>query len=80
MFGDDTESVLQAAAALVNTEPEASHSGADELTRVEDVAAFYAGWSYSGALARSERELVAVMFAVRELYDQTPGPGAGSRL
>jgi predicted RNA-binding Zn ribbon-like protein len=60
VFGDDTESVLQAAAALVNTEPGASHSGADELARIEDVADFYAGWSYSGALARSAHELAAV--------------------
>ncbi|HEV7623775.1 MAG TPA: ABATE domain-containing protein, partial [Amnibacterium sp.] len=67
MFGDDTESVLQAAAALVNTEPDASHSGSDELTRIEDVAAFYAGWSYSGALARSERELVALRAVRAEL-------------
>ena len=67
MFGDDTESVLQAAAALVNTEPEASHSGEDELTRIEDVAAFYAGWSYSGALARSARELAAVRGVRAEL-------------
>jgi hypothetical protein len=26
------------------------------------------------------RELLSVTFAVRELYDQTPGPGAGERL
>ncbi|HEY0374889.1 MAG TPA: CGNR zinc finger domain-containing protein [Amnibacterium sp.] len=67
MFADDTESVLQAAAALVNTEPEASHSGSDELTRVEDVAAFYAGRSYTGALARSAEELAAVRGVRTEL-------------
>ena len=57
MFADDTESVLQAAAALVNTEPAASHTGRDELTGVEDVASFFTGWAYSGALERSEHEL-----------------------
>ncbi|WP_375399540.1 CGNR zinc finger domain-containing protein [uncultured Amnibacterium sp.] len=57
MFGHDTESVLRAAAALVNTEPQASHSGADELTRVDDVAAFFDGWAYTGLLERSAEEL-----------------------
>ena len=57
MFGHDTESVLQSAAALVNTEPAASHSGDDELTRVDDVAAFFTGWAYTGLLERSAAEL-----------------------
>ncbi len=67
MFGDDTENVLLAAAALVNTEPSASHSGTDELTRVAEVAAFFAGWSYSGALARTEAELESVRSIRSEL-------------
>ncbi|MGN6744024.1 MAG: CGNR zinc finger domain-containing protein [Amnibacterium sp.] len=60
MFGDDTESVLQAAAALVNTEPGASHSGEDELADVSSVAAFYARQAYSGTLAGTDEELAAV--------------------
>ena len=57
MFGYDSESVLRAAAALVNTEPTASNSGEDELVSVTDVAAFYSGWAYSGSLDRTEAEL-----------------------
>jgi predicted RNA-binding Zn ribbon-like protein len=60
VFSHDTESVLQASAALVNTEPRASASGRDELTSVEHVAAFFAGWAYSGTLAGTEDELAAV--------------------
>lgn len=57
MFGHDTESVLHAAAALVNTEATASHSGVDELTGIDDVAAFFTGWAYTGRLERSTGEL-----------------------
>jgi predicted RNA-binding Zn ribbon-like protein len=60
VFSPDTESVLQAAAALINTEPDASRSGADELTGTDDVAAFFTGWAYSGALRRSADELEAL--------------------
>lgn len=56
-FVHDRESVLRAAAALVNTEAAASHSGADELTGVDDVAAFFTGWAYTGRLERSAEEL-----------------------
>ena len=54
MFDHESEAALRSAAALVNTEQEASHSGADELTRVDDVVAFFSGWSYSGLLERTE--------------------------
>ena len=53
----------------------------EQLARVEEhVAAFVdqaeqVGITRNQALRLVERELVAVMFAVRELYDQTPGPG-----
>jgi predicted RNA-binding Zn ribbon-like protein len=57
VFSHDTETVLQAAAALVNTEPEASRSGSDELTRIEDVTAFFTGFAYTGALERTTAEL-----------------------
>jgi predicted RNA-binding Zn ribbon-like protein len=60
VFGDDTETVLQAAAALVNTEPGASHSGDDELIRTEQVADFFTGWDYSGSLAGTTAELAAL--------------------
>ena len=60
MFSPDTESVLLAAAALINTEPEASHSGADELTSTDDVSAFFTGWAYTGALLRDADELEAL--------------------
>src|ERR1700710_2149647 len=57
VFDHESEAALRSAAALVNTEQEASHSGADELTRVDDVVAFFTGWSYSGLLERTEDEL-----------------------
>jgi hypothetical protein len=59
---------------------------AEELTRVEEhVAAFVDQVEQVGVPANLARrlvqpEFVAVTFAVRELYDQTPGPGAGARL
>ena len=58
----------------------------EELTRVEGhVAAYVDQVEQVGIppnLARRlvQPEFVAVTFAVRELYDQTPGPGAGARL
>jgi predicted RNA-binding Zn ribbon-like protein len=60
VFGDDTESVLQAAAALVNTEPGADSPDEDQLTRPDQVAAFFTRWSYSGTLAGTEEELAAM--------------------
>ena len=57
MVTHDSESVLRAAAALVNTEQGASHTGRDELTSVEDVADFFTGWAYTGTLDRSPDEL-----------------------
>lgn len=67
MFSDDTESVLRAAAALVNTEAGASHSDEEELTDVDAVAAFYTAQAYTGALERSERELADLRALRREL-------------
>ena len=57
-----------------------------ELARVERHIALFVeettqvGLSASGARQLAERNLLAVTFAVRELYDQTPGPNAGKRL
>ena len=69
MVTHDAESVLRAAAALVNTEPAASHTGRDELTSVEDVAEFFTGWAYSGVLERSPAELERLRALRRELRD-----------
>jgi hypothetical protein len=58
----------------------------EQLTRVEEhIAAFtdqaeQIGVTRKQVQALVEPEYVAVTFAVRELYDQTPGPSAGSRL
>lgn len=58
----------------------------EQLTRVEEhIAAFIdqaerLGITPNQVQALVEPEYVAVAFAVRELYDQTPGPSAGSRL
>jgi hypothetical protein len=60
--------------------------GAEHLARVEEhVAAFGVEVEPLGIPRDAVRrfldaELVAVSFAVRELYDQTPGPTAGGRL
>ncbi len=60
--------------------------GPEHRARVEEhVAAFAEEVEHvgtGGEQARSflDTELVAVSFAVRELYDQTPGPAAGARL
>jgi hypothetical protein len=58
----------------------------EQLARVEEhIAAFTdqverIGVTSTQVRALVEPEYVAVTFAARELYDQTPGPGAGSRL
>jgi hypothetical protein len=58
----------------------------EELARVERHVALFVeeteqvGLSAAGARQLAERDLIAVTFAVRELYDQTPGPNAGERL
>jgi hypothetical protein len=59
---------------------------AEHLARVEEhVAAFVDEVEHVGVQRSLARrfvgpDLVAVSFAVRELYDQTPGPNAGGRL
>jgi pyridoxamine 5'-phosphate oxidase-like protein len=59
---------------------------AEQLARVEaHAAAFAAEVEQLGLSAEQARrlvhpELVSVMFAVHELYDQTPGPRAGARM
>jgi len=57
-----------------------------ELARVERHIALFVeqteqvGLPAAGARQLAERNLLAVTFAVRELYDQTPGPNAGKPL
>jgi predicted metal-binding membrane protein len=59
---------------------------AEQLARVEaHAAAFVAEVEPVGLTAEQarrfvHRDLVAVSFSVAEVYDQTPGPGAGARL
>jgi hypothetical protein len=59
---------------------------AEQLERVEEHAvAFEAEVAPLGLTAEQARrfvhhELMAVTFSVTEVYDQTPGPGAGARL
>jgi hypothetical protein len=58
----------------------------EQLAQVEEhIAAFIEQVEQIGVTRKQVRQLVepefvAVTFAVRELYDQTPGPSAGSRL
>ena len=57
-----------------------------ELARVERHIELFVeqteqvGLSAAGARQLAERNLLAVTIAVRELYDQTPGPNAGKRM
>ncbi len=59
---------------------------AEQLARVEEHLAAFTAQSAEVGLAPAlaprlrERALVAVEMAIRERYDQTPGPKAGSRL
>jgi hypothetical protein len=59
---------------------------AEQLARVEAHAAAFAeevrpmGLSAEQARRFLSSDLVAVSFSVHEIYDQTPGPGAGARL
>jgi len=60
--------------------------GAELLARVEEHFAAFADELERFGIARDaarmflDADLVAVSFAVRELYDQTPGPSAGGPL
>lgn len=66
LFAHDTEVALVAAAALVNTEAGASHSGRDELATIDQLAAFLDEHRYSGRRIGDRAELGAV----RELRSQ----------
>jgi len=60
VFIHDTEMSLRAAAALVNTLPDTDTAGQDRLQSQDDLAAYLAEFSYTGAFRRDETELAAV--------------------
>ena len=57
VFAHDTEVALAAAAALVNTAPDADDP--EELATVADLDAFVTSWGWSGRHCRSAEELAA---------------------
>lgn len=57
MFIHDTQLALGAAVTLVNTLPETSSDGVDDLTTVDDLNRFLAGQPYSGRIDRDAGEL-----------------------
>ena len=59
-FAPDVEESLAFVVALVNTEPEASRSGADELVTVGQLSAMLDAYPYSGRIDRDEAELAEV--------------------
>ncbi|MFT4051668.1 MAG: CGNR zinc finger domain-containing protein [Microbacterium sp.] len=60
IFIHDTELSLRAAAALVNTLPEADAAGADRLVTQADFDAYLARFVYTGTFRRDDEELEAV--------------------
>ncbi|MGN6503684.1 MAG: CGNR zinc finger domain-containing protein [Pseudolysinimonas sp.] len=61
-FAPDTEETLDFAVALANTRPEASRSGADELSTVDELDALLDRWTFTGRREHDARE-------VREVRD-----------
>jgi predicted RNA-binding Zn ribbon-like protein len=60
VFTHDVELSLQAATTLVNTLPDASHSGDDELTTMAELDAWYTGEGFTGERRHTPDELAAV--------------------
>jgi len=60
IFAHDTEASLLAAAALVNTDAQRSHSGDDELAAPDDLVTFVGAHRYSGTFTGTRGELEAV--------------------
>lgn len=56
-FAHDTNDALSGAAALVNTLPECSASGGDELTTVAALTDYVASWMWTGRVDKDEVEL-----------------------
>ncbi len=67
MFAHDTEAALIATAALVNTLPDASRSGEDEMVDQSQLEDFVATNAYSGSRTRDQVELDALR-ALREPF------------
>lgn len=65
VFAHDVEAALVATAILVNSVPELSHSGEDEMTTVDELDAFIVENTYTGEMAHDDAELEAVR-ATRE--------------
>lgn len=78
-FTHDVEAALQSTAALVNTLPALSDSGADELLTTEQLAAFYRRYGFTGAFAGTGAEVDAVR-AIREPLRALWTAGAEDRL
>lgn len=60
MFAPDTEASLLASAELVNTLPDASNSGSDELETEKALRRFYDDWGFTGERIGDRAELDAV--------------------
>jgi hypothetical protein len=69
IFTDDTVSALGFVAALVDTVPEASESGDDELTSPAQLRSLLDAWGYSGRRDGNDRELGEVREARGRLRD-----------
>jgi predicted RNA-binding Zn ribbon-like protein len=67
IFTHDTEVALAFVVALTDTSPEASDSGADELSTVEELRALLDEWEYSGRRDGDARELGEVRDARERL-------------
>nr|WP_172979978.1 CGNR zinc finger domain-containing protein [Agromyces agglutinans] len=63
IFTDDTVDALQFVAALLDTVPLASESGADELSEPAQLSRLLAAWKYSGRHDGDARELAEVRAA-----------------
>lgn len=63
IFTDDTTAALEFTAALLDSVPEASESGADELSDPQQLAELITGWSYSGRHDGDARELAELRAA-----------------
>jgi predicted RNA-binding Zn ribbon-like protein len=60
LFTHDVELGLQAATTLVNTLPDASHSGDDELTTTEQLRAWFVGEGFTSDLLGTADELESI--------------------
>jgi predicted RNA-binding Zn ribbon-like protein len=60
LFAPDTERTLEFTAALANTDPRASRTGADDLATVAEMGEFMIVSQYSGRIDHDEAELAEV--------------------